>query len=238
MTTFVFYATHAGNVVILADGTPRFVVPRQCARDFEVYPVLVPGMSGPEAISVVEDLFDNGLSTASVTAPYDLGLPSERAMDARLSGYIVDYVGCGGQRVISPSACGSTTSTGENPCSRLSLGLPLEGNFQGFPMRKTTLILATLASLVPAVASAQSMFDKMTFDELREYQVSRYLMTVVEKQSSDGAWFWDDMVRTCTRILMNGSPEQDRESSRVRLTSDAKYFLFQCAEKKGFAERP
>lgn len=42
----------------------------------------------------------------------------------------------------------------------------------------------------------------------------------------------------CTQALMYGSPEQDPQEAGVRMTSNAKLFLYRCGEVKGLIPKP
>jgi len=92
-----------------------------------------------------------------------------------------------------------------------------------------------MLALIASPASAQR--DYRTRQQ-QEEQVSTFLATLFEKQPNNPTWYWERMVEVCTQVLAYGNPEQDPESSGVRLTPKSQLFLIYCAEQKGFKSLP
>lgn len=74
--------------------------------------------------------------------------------------------------------------------------------------------------------------------QMQEEQVSTFMATLFQKEPTNQVWYWERMVEVCTKVLMYGNPEQDPESSGVRLTPTSQLFLIECGEQKGFKSLP
>lgn len=92
-------------------------------------------------------------------------------------------------------------------------------------------MLALIAS--PALAERDYRTRQM-----QEEQVSTFLATLFQKDPANQVWHWERMVEVCTRDLVYLNPEQDPESSGIRLTPKSQMFLIYCGEMKGFKSLP